>query len=174
MEYWNAVCIPLTKGMHTIIDIDDFENISRFKWYVHKGYSKWYASRSEWQSGSKRQRQIFMHNVIFGDIPSKHFVDHHNGDGLDNRRFNYRIATRGQNRGNAKKTANRFGTPTSSKYKGVCWDKNNKRWHAHIRTKEKFTYLGLYKREEDAAMAYNFAALEYFGEFALLNKAGNL
>jgi hypothetical protein len=96
-------------------------------------------------------------------------VDHINGNGLDNRKENLRVCTKSQNLGNQKKTKLYGGVATSSKYKGVSWDKRVQKWVAKIGINGKRVYLGLFEDEEKAAEAYNKAALEYFGEFALLN-----
>ena len=42
----------------------------------------------------------------------------------------------------------------SSKYTGVTWDKRKNKWKAHIRIKQKLRYLGYYKKEQEAAQAY--------------------
>jgi len=59
--------------------------------------------------------------------------------------------------------------PTSSKYKGVCWDKQNSKWQASIGYNNKVIRIGRFKVEEDAARAYDRAALKYFGENAIVN-----
>ena len=164
--------IPLTRGMFAIIDAEDFEKVSSHKWYAYKGYSKFYAGKSQWQPGKKRQKLLCMHNFIFGEIPKGMMIDHINGDGLDNRKCNLRIATRSQNRGNARKTVQIFGRPTSSKYKGVCWDKNNKKWQVQMKINNKSRHIGQFSDEKEAAKAYNKAAMAHFGEFAALNDVG--
>jgi hypothetical protein len=58
----------------------------------------------------------------------------------------------------------------TSKYKGVYWDKNNKKWMSRIKINKKTKYLGRFKSEKEAAEVYNKAAVELFGEFAYLNK----
>jgi len=161
--------ITLTRGMYAIIDAEDFEKVSAHKWYAYKGYSKFYAGKSQWQPGKKRQRLLCMHNFIFGDVPAGFLIDHINGDGLDNRKCNLRLATRSQNRGNARKTVQIFGRPTSSKYKGVCWDKNNNKFTVQMKINNKSHHIGLFSDEIKAAEAYNKAAIAHFGEFALLN-----
>ena len=92
-------------------------------------------------------------------------VDHENGNGLDNRRTNLRIATTSQNNRN---TALR--STNSSGYKGVSWNNENQRWKAQIQTDGTKTFLGYFDDLLDAAQAYNDAALEQHGEFARLNE----
>jgi hypothetical protein len=90
-------------------------------------------------------------------------IDHINGDGLDNRRENLRICNHQQNSGNQ---GPRGG---SSRFKGVCWHKNHRIWAAFIGIDFKQKHLGHFHTEEEAARAYDVAALEHFGEFAKLN-----
>ncbi|MGE7932145.1 hypothetical protein [Viridibacillus arvi] len=70
----------------------------------------------------------------------------------------------------ARKTKGRRNT--SSKYKGVCWNKRLGKWHARIGFQGKKIHLGFYIDEEKAAERYNEAALKYFGENCYLNKIG--
>lgn len=84
---------------------------------------------------------------------------------FNNKKSNLRWATTVQNQGNVPKTKR----PTSSKYKGVYWDKKRLLWCASIRLHGRKKYLGSYNLEEDAAKVYDKAALNHFGEFAWLN-----
>jgi hypothetical protein len=102
-----------------------------------------------------------MHRVIL-NAPKGLMVDHINHDTLDNRKENLRIVTNQQNTFNQKLKNH------SSKYKGVTWNSNSEKWCARIRH-NKPIYLGLFKDEKEAGMAYNEGAKKYFGEFALLN-----
>lgn len=91
-------------------------------------------------------------------------VDHRDGDGLNNQRHNLRIATSSQNQGNQCKTQGR-----TSRFKGVSWAKRHGKWVAQIQVKRRSKNLGYFRREEEAAAAYDQAALRFFGEFARLN-----
>jgi len=99
----------------------------------------------------------------------KPLVDHISGNRTDNSISNLRWATVSQNQQNRKKKHN--GT---SKYKGVCWNKNNQMWYAGIRINERQKHLGFYHCEEDAATAYDHAAKLYFESFARLNHIDEL
>jgi hypothetical protein len=101
-----------------------------------------------------------MHKLITG-WPQ---TDHINHDGLDNRRGNLRPVTTIQNQQNRRPRA-----IASSKYKGVCRHRDRK-WLARICINGTQYHLGLFVTEEDAALAYNAAALEAFGEYAYLNQ----
>jgi hypothetical protein len=109
---------------------------------------------------------IYMHRLITGAGP-KHQVDHRNGNGLDNRRLNLRIATGTQNRANQGPLRMRNGR--ASQYKGVYRDNRRDRWTASIQIDRQSHYLGRFANEEAAARAYDAAALEAWGQFARLN-----
>jgi len=94
-------------------------------------------------------------------------VDHINGDRLDNRRANLRIVTKQQNRQNIGKQSHREMT---SRYKGVVQHPKTLRWRAIVKTGGKQRHLGYFATEHEAALAYNTAARELFGEFARLNE----
>lgn len=99
--------------------------------------------------------------------PAGLLVDHKNGDALDNRRDNLRLATYAQNAYNKKKTR----TKTSSRFIGVCFSKKTGKWTAYLRFQGKRIWLGQFDNEIDAAKAHDRAAIKYHGEFARLNLA---
>lgn len=144
--------IPLTQGKVTIVDAADYDWLNQWKWHIT---SHGYASRDP--------KTTYLHRFIL-NAPKGMWVDHINGDRLDNRRCNLRICTRQENLRNQKKQSGR-----SSKYKGVCWHNQSKCWMAYIKHNKVSMNLGCYKKEEDAACAYNEAATRLFGEFAKLN-----
>jgi len=84
---------------------------------------------------------------------------------MDNRSGNPREATHSQNLCHRKK---RSGAK-QSKYKGIYWKKNNRKWQALITFEKKRMYLGYFQNEIEAAKAYDRAARKYHGEFACLN-----
>ena len=92
-------------------------------------------------------------------------IDHVNGDGLDNRRCNLRIATRSQNQMNRKPKRG-----ASSRYKGVFWSDDHKKWQSAAQLNKERYHLGFYNGEEEAAKAYNVFAAQHFGEYARLNE----
>lgn len=119
--------------------------------YIKIGHSKYPA-----------HRLIYVYH--FGTNPA--YVDHINRDGMDNRIENLRAATVQQNMANQRKRRQ-----TSSRWKGVSFNKKKRRWYAWIQANGVKKFLGMFKDEADAALAYNFAALELHGEFAVLNEA---
>lgn len=149
--------IPLTKGKIALVDDADYEWLSQWKWFYH---SQGYAVKNYNNSC------VLMHRKIMN--PDKGFViDHINGNKLDNRRENMRICTYSDNNKNSKTR----GKPLI-KYKGVRYspDRKLKPWSAEIHAPSGRIYLGSFKNENNAAQAYNFAALEHFGEFASFNQ----
>ena len=154
--------IILTKGKVAIVDSNDYEYLSQWKWCCSEDG---YAVRSEKSNERKNniRKQIKMHRVIMNPI-SKINIDHIDGDKLNNCKHNLRIATTSQNGMNRKKSAN-----CTSKFKGVYWNKTEKKWKVTIRSNSKYYHLGYFKSETEAAIAYNNKAKELHGEFANLN-----
>jgi hypothetical protein len=162
--------IELTQGKFAIVDAEDFDRVNQFKWCYNKnGKYHGYAQRGQYigmKDGKRIQKHIIMHRFIMGVEDSKVHVDHINHDTLDNRKSNLRLCTNSENMMNM--IARKGG---SSKYKGVCKIRGNgvRPFKSGIVLNQKRIYLGYFATELEAAIAYNKAALHYFGEFALLN-----
>lgn len=145
--------IPLTQGKIALIDDEDFDLVSQFTWHAFRGYKNLFYA-------ANKKHRLLMHRLVLGaKIGEK--VDHKNGNSLDNRRENLRIATTSQNAANWK---HRDG-----KFKGVCLEKRTNTWISYIKKDGKTTYLGSFALPEEAAQAYDDKAKELFGEFASLN-----
>ena len=99
--------------------------------------------------------------------PANNYIDHQTC--LANTKDNLRVANASENQWNKNKPNTYGGKETSSKYKGVYWDKSKKRWHASIQYKNKPIFIGFFFNEVEAAQAYNEAASKHFGEYARLN-----
>jgi len=145
------------------IDAEDLPKISGYKWSVSSdGGDRMYVStRIE-------GKKIYLHRFLL-EAPHDQWVDHRNGDPLDNRKANLRLATHQQNMFNRRKSHTFKGKPTASTFKGVSWDKSRGRYKAQIKKDRVNHYLGRFKDERSAAMAYYRAAQEMFGEFAHTN-----
>lgn len=156
--------IQLTQGKVALVDDEDYKWLSKFKWYAYYNrYSgHWYAARSVGPTG--KQITVFMHREILAATHGV-LVDHKDGNGLNNHRYNLRLATTAQNQHNRGKPRN-----NTSGYKGVVWNKLYEKWQAQIGIGGRQKNLGYFVNLEDAARAYNVAALEHFGEFAKLNE----
>lgn len=148
--------MPLDDGsvIFAIVDVEDAEAVSQRYWRPHVSEANLYA-----KGGG-----VLLHRFILGLPPHNPRVDHIDGDGLNNRRENLRLATPAQN------SANMRARPGSlSGFKGVTWSKNAKRWRAKIRANGRHRHLGYFTSEEEAARAYDDAARELHGEFACVN-----
>lgn len=138
-----------------IISEEDYELVSQYNWYRHTaGYAMAHPKGND-------RITIFMHRLIMGGDVA--MVDHINRNRLDNRRENLRPANPHLNAANVG-----VSKRNTSGYKGVS--KSGKRWRARIMVEGKEIHLGMYDTPEEAAEAYNEAALEYLGEYAVLNE----
>lgn len=152
----------LTRGMSTLVDPVDYEWASGRRW--HAGATGRLANRLFYAADSNGLR---LHRLIgalmFGELTALD-IDHVNGDKLDNRRANLRTATRQQNCWNSP--------PRTGRFKGVHRDSRNPtRCIAQLRdpSTRNVIHLGTFNTEEEAARAYDAAALRLYGEFAWLN-----
>jgi len=152
-----AKLIPLTQGKFAIVDPENYNELSQYKWTAAKSPNTFYAVRSA------QGRQIRMHRLIT-TAPKGLVVDHINHNGLDNRKQNLRLCTRSENARNQRPQTGR-----SSRYKGVCWHKNQKKWLARVYSNGVTYHLGSFKSQIDAAKAYDKKAKELFGQYAHLN-----
>jgi hypothetical protein len=155
--------IYLGEGVWTVLDEQDYYRLGHFKWTVIGDSGKFYAVRSV-KVGQVKTKTLRLHREIMNP-PKRRLVDHKNGDSLDNRRDNLRLATRAQNVHNRRKTKSK----TSSRFIGVFYEKRYHYWVAKIEHKGKVIWLGSFKSEVEAAKAYDRAALKLRGEFARLN-----
>lgn len=156
MDNIQQIClIPLTKGKFAIIDQSDYQLVSKYKWYAHKS-----PRATSFYAHNKGKKLIQMHRLIMGITDRRILIDHKDHDGLNNRRSNLRIVTLAQNAQNSRVSKN-----TSSKYRGVWWNKEKNKWSVQVNRK----HVGHFKTEDEAGLAYNKKATELYGEFASLN-----
>jgi hypothetical protein len=148
--------IPLTQGKFAIVDDEDFEMLSKFKWSATLYGKTFYAMRT----AHRMKMNIFLHQMII-TAPDGMEIDHINRNGLDNRRRNLRICTRSQNLANQGLHSN-----NTSGLKGVSWCRQTRKWKAQISINHKHKNLGRFEDPEEAHAAYIKAAKKYFGEFA--------
>lgn len=153
-----TLMFPLTRGEFVTIDEEDWPLVRELKWHcsgTHCG--KLYAQHRRGKAGVT----IIMHRLILG-VEKGTFVDHIDGNGLNNRRCNLRIATVSQN------NANRDFKRTQSQFRGVR-KLSNTSWYA-VATKNRVQHRSKpFRAEVDAAREYDRMARELHGEFAVLN-----
>ena len=154
--------IPLSRGMKAIVDDEDYERFASFKWYAATSEGRlFYAARHSPRNHYARYT-ILMHREILGlSREDKRKGDHRDGNTLDNRRHNLRIADNIQNAQNSSIQSN-----NTSGLKGVDWVRKAGKWRAKIYVAGKSKHLGLFTDKEAAGEAYRKAALSYYGEFA--------
>jgi hypothetical protein len=157
--------IALTQGKYAIVDPDDYERLSKYRWCALRRKNGYYAGRTASVRSRERGRYILLHRAII-DPAYPLVVDHINGNGLDNRRANLRAVTQAQNvlNGVHKKRAD-----SHSRYRGVSWHIRRKKWVVQICCNGKNRTAGYFDNEVDAARAYDGAAKKYHKEFAALN-----
>lgn len=153
--------VPLTQGQFATIDLCDVDKVEKHNWYA-----QWYEDPQKYYAMSRinNNKPVGLHRFILNVTNPKIQVDHRDGNGLENRRFNIRVCTSNQN------LQNQQSRKGNSIYKGVCFFKRSKKWVAYISYNSKRIHLGCYNDERIAAIAYNLEAKKLFGEFARLNK----
>jgi hypothetical protein len=166
------MAIPVSGGRWALVDEEDYYKLKGYKWTAREGKNTVYAYclkkiskmqnvEAGWGPNESYLGTPFMHRVIL-NAPDGMEVDHINGNGLDNRRANLRLATREQN------NANRRPQPASlSGFLGV--QKYREKWRAGLSYSGRRIKLGTYDTPEEAAKAYDSRAKELFKEFARLN-----
>ena len=152
-------------GRVALVDDADHDLVMQYRWRIEEdrrpdgSLRAVYARANTYRSG--RKTTIRMHALLTA-WPQTDHADH---DGLNNQRSNLREATGSQNLANQRK----FRRECSSRFKGVYWHKQIQKWSAYINVDHRRRQLGCFANEEDAARAYDAAALTAWGEFAYLN-----
>lgn len=137
-----------------LVDCEDYARVSKYKWIIIKVKKWFYAVR---KVGGDT---VYMHRFILDSAEDK-YVDHKNGDGLDNRRHNLRECSNSENQYNVGKKSN-----SSQKYKDIRVTKSGT-YQVRMRTPDGRIYKTV-KTEEEAIALYNDWAVKYHGEFARL------
>ena len=161
--------IRLTRGKVALVDDADYEWLSQWKWHAQRNRfltlpDRWVAVR--FTAGRKNPHPLYMHRELarrWGWPDSPQF-DHKDRDALNNRQENLRPASASQNGMNRAKLPGH-----TSRFKGVSWHKAIERWRAYIQVARRHVSLGYFDCDQDAALAYDAAARQHFGEFARTN-----
>lgn len=156
--------IPLTQGKSALIDDHNFEKVSKFKWCAHRAPNTTYAVRNFKNPKTGKWSTISMHRFLSGEEDPKINVYHVDGNGLNNQDHNLRLCNHGQNLYNSGVSKN-----NTTGFKGVTFDKKRNKWIAMIGVNGRKINLGRFASKEDAARAWDAAALDYHKDFARLN-----
>lgn len=156
--------ISLTRGQSAIVSDADYDWLNQWKWFAsfHSRIGGYYAARGIRKHG--HTDIIKMHRLVVGAQP-REIVDHKNRNPLDNRRENLRIVTARQSALNKRLLL----ASNKSGFCGVYWNSEKRDWRAAIRVNKHKIHLGCFDSPEDAARAYDAAALKYHEGFAPLN-----
>lgn len=151
--------IKLTHGKVALVDDKWFAYLSQFNWQARydRTTGKWYTARQV------HRKFIYVHREIL-NAPNEMHVDHRNGNTLDNRRRNLRLATSAQNAWNRDKYKN-----NTTGFKGVTYDKQRRKVRAQITVKGQHIHLGWFDDPRDAALAYDRGVRKYHGAFGCTN-----
>lgn len=160
--------IPLTQGKFALVDEEDYERVSKLNWVYcprRKTTGHAYRIQFQWLGVGKKpiQKHIRMHRFILG-APSNMQVDHKDGNPLNNQKSNLRLCTHLQN---SRNTSLRWSN--TSGFKGISWSQKRQKWLVRIGVGGETKYLGRYSNIHDAAVAYDKAAILFYGEFAKTN-----
>lgn len=148
--------IELTKGYVTIVDDADYEWLSGFNWWaLDYNLNVYAACRIDGV-------YISMHRLIMSPEAGLD-VDHIDRDSLNNQRYNLRCVHRSANLQNSP---SRGGM---SRHRGVAFDKRKNKWRAYINKDGVQYFLGYFTNQDDAALSYNQAARDLYGEHAYQN-----
>lgn len=147
--------LPLTQGYVALVDDEDFEALNRWSWHAHASSTNIYAVRRP------RSGWIRLHRLVM-NAPAGMAVDHRDGDTLNCTKANLRICTAQHNNWNRAKRVD-----AAHPYKGI--QPHRRKWRARICANRVIENLGAYRTAEEAARAYDAAAIRLFGEFARLN-----
>ncbi len=167
-----------------LIDDEDYPKTKNHTWHIIKAHNgRFYVNThvphpnggvytSGRDKGRRKRTLLQLHRFIL-NAPKGKMVDHINGNPLDNQKANLRLVTHRQNSMNQTKTRTHKGKKTSSRYRGVGFQKNPSgnggRWIARIGVNGRTLQIGSFKTEEEAAKAWDNEAKKLFGEFARLN-----
>jgi hypothetical protein len=159
--------IPLSKGKHAIIDEEDFELISQYKWSATEpDHRRSIYARTNIKDTTGKYYTERMHRIILGlEKGDGKIVDHVNGDGLDNRKINLRISSPSDNAANVS-----INRGNKSGYKGVSFKKDRGTWSTEIRRNGLNVYRSTSHCLHLAALKYNDNAVRIHGVSVWLNE----
>lgn len=144
---------------YVLVDAVDYPIVKDYCWSKECTPTKGLFYSKAYGRGKHGTTNIRMHQVLTNYKPPS-IVEHINGNGLDNRRENLRIATNCQNMMNRRKHKNNTTGTT-----GVYFEKESKTWRARIQANKVDISLGTFPTKEVAVEARLKAEELYFGEY---------
>lgn len=155
----SVMALRLSQQKEALIDADALRLVGHLRWYAIVARHSFYAMAKERRKDGS-YRLVSMHRLLMGE-PHGLFVDHKDGNGLNNTRGNLRVATPQQNSQNKRRPST-----NQSGLKGVSWHASSGKWRACIRHDKRLVSLGLHDSKEAAHAAYVEAAANLYGDFA--------
>jgi hypothetical protein len=158
--------LKLTRGKTAIVDDEDLDYLSQFRWHYSGSDKYGYAEKTTYLGGGRKNQKsehIYLHRFITS-AKRDEIVDHINRNRLDNRKENLRVCEKRQNQVNQE-----MRKDNKSGFKGVCWNRFLNKWQVGISYRGKNIHLGLFTDIKKAAKVYNQAAIKFHGEFAYIN-----
>lgn len=154
-EDMRRIMVKKNPRKYTIVDDEDFEKLSQFRWNLTgggRGHGNYVARRND-------RTPVYMHREIL-NAPKGMEVDHINGNRTDNRKSNLRLCTSTQNNWNM-----RLRKDNTTGYKGLRWRADVKSWRVNVKKDGKEIQVGYFKDKKEAIRARDTAAKELYGEF---------
>lgn len=157
--------VPLTQGYEAIIDAADVPLVEGLNWFAavsrrRDGSIRTIYAHRNVRVGKGRAKPMSLHRTLL-QSPAGFVIDHRDGNGLNNRRENLRIATLHQNQQNERKRSS-----NKSGHKGVYWHKATKKWAASLFVDGRRMHLGVHSNLETAAAVVQEKRAQLHGEFA--------
>lgn len=153
-----VISSPKYGKLNVTVDDNDLIMYDKYNWCISKRKNHFYVVRSFRKNGKKIT--LTLHRELLSLIDAKQFVDHIDGDTLNNSRSNLRLSNHSTNQMNRGKPSN-----NKSGYKGVSWHKSENKWRASITVNNKVIELGHFDKAEDAGKAYEKASKLYHKQF---------
>ena len=154
----------LRDGVYTQIDTEDFGTLSAYKWRITSSGYAWVTGIDRRLVGTRYLHRAIMERTLRRTLKRGELVDHIDGNPLNNRRSNLRLATHQQNTWNARGKRRKW-----SKYKGVSFSLDRQKWSASITIDNRSHMIGRFNDESEAALSYDAAAIQVYGDFARPN-----
>jgi hypothetical protein len=136
-----------------LVDEDDFEKVNKYKWHLGNGYAQ----------GKIGNKNILLHHFVFKKPDGKNVIDHSNEDKCNDQKLNLREVSKSMNEHNKGKNTD---IETSSKYKGVSWDKKQNKWKVNCCFNKKTVNLGVFETEKEGAKIYDIYTFKVVGKNA--------